>query len=180
MYEQSINKACKLLSLFNDKAHDRGHAQRVAENAVAISNLVNYADVELMRLCGYWHDVGRTVQNDGHERISAQMIKNDLLEQGINNSICVIAYNAIVYHKWNMKPHTIEGNIIRDADKLDFISIERWTACLESHQLRHLKEIKALLPRLRSMFYFESSRKLYDQRIKLFLRSKIQERVWPQ
>lgn len=168
MIDDSIQTAQSLLSETEDKAHDINHAERVAKNARCIGQQLDYPNIALLELCGWWHDVGRTVKDEGHEKISADMLREDLSQRGSNNTDVNIAYKAIVFHKWNMSPTTLEGNIIRDADKLDFISTERWRACMEAGQLQHLQDMKALVDQLPKLLVLKESRNMYSERVKAF------------
>ena len=70
-----------------------------------------------------------------------------------------------------MQPQTIEGEIIRDADKLDFISIARWKSCLENNNLKALQELSNLLPKLRNeILHLDISKKIYDKKIIIFIK----------
>ena len=56
------------------------------------------------------------------------------------------------------------GLIIRDADKLDFVGVNRWKNCLDNNQ--SMEKIIELLPDLREkILYFEESRQIYDKEI---------------
>jgi len=63
-----------------------------------------------------------------------------------------------------MQPDTLEGEIIRDADKLDFLSPKRWRCCLGARDPSHLGVIVDVLPKLRDeVLHLSSSRKIYDE-----------------
>jgi HD superfamily phosphodiesterase len=153
MYEPLVSKARTSLRGSHDKAHDINHAKRVVENARLLSIKLKYADLDLIKLCAWWHDIGRLSKDDGHELISANLLKNELINNKYSSTITNNAFVAIRYHKWTMTPVTFEGNILRDADKLDFISPERWKSCLQSNQLKHLIAIKELLHQLRNALF---------------------------
>jgi HD superfamily phosphodiesterase len=171
MFQESVKVARQLLANTNDKAHDIEHARRVAENAMLIGQNLHYPNLDLLELCGWWHDVGRTINDDGHEKISAELLANELGKQNIDSTIIKSAHDAIVFHKWNMKPKTLEGDIIRDADKLDFISIERWQSCLNSKQPEHLRDMKVLLNQLPQLLKLDGSKKIYLERLPAFKES---------
>ena len=119
--QASIEEA-KARTSSHDLAHDINHARRTAENSVLIGKKLNYRDLQLLHLAGWWHDVSRN-RSHNHEKDGAIEARDDALGRGVNKENSHIIYEAIRYHKWSMTPRTIEGNIIRDADKLDFISI---------------------------------------------------------
>ena len=63
-----------------------------------------------------------------------------------------------------MQPQTIEGEIIRDADKLDFYSIARWKTLLHNKGLATLDTFATLLPTFRDeCLHLEVSRALFDK-----------------
>jgi uncharacterized protein len=168
MFDESIKTAKTLISHTDDKAHDINHVKRVAKDAQVIGKLEGYPNIKLLELCGWWHDVARE-QGAGHEEASAILASDDLLSREAAKDIAATVYEAIRLHKTSMEPNTLEGNIVRDADKLDFISVDRWKACLKANQLKHLYEIKALLPELRDkILKLDTTRHIYDQRIKVF------------
>ena len=73
---------------------------------------------------------------------------------GYDESFIDKCYQAVVYHKWNMEPKTLEGKIVKDADKIGFIGLNRWKSCIESNT--SLDNIMELLPRLRDEFLYFS------------------------
>lgn len=173
MFETSINEAKKLLSKTDDRAHDINHARRVSENAVSIGKRLDHKNIELLELCGWWHDVGRTIRDAGHEKISAEMLYKDLIKRQKDIKLSKSAYDAIVFHRWDMNPQTLEGKIIRDADKLDFISIERWQACIEHGQFKHLRDMKTLLDQLPDLLKLDVSVEIYLKKIIMFKKSRL-------
>ncbi len=73
-------------------------------------------------------------------------------------------YKAIESHKWNMTPKSIEGLIVKDADKLAWLGSRRWESCLNNEQ--DLDTIMELLPKLKdSILYFNESKNIYDRDI---------------
>lgn len=175
MIEELIFQARSLLKQSTDKAHDINHAMRVAQDAKTLAKQLDYPRPELVELCGWWHDVGRLSQNEGHEEISAKLLRDELANLKMNEDSNIV-FDAIRFHRWDMTPLTIEGQIVRDADKLDFISPARWDACIKAHQFEHLSDIRALLPKLSSMFYLQESKRLYRERLPDFLSHRYTER----
>jgi len=167
-FERSIREAKELISRINDSAHSFAHAQSVVELALEIADGYPEVDRELIEVAAWWHDAGRLYAEE-HEKLSAEMSEKSLEKLGIEKEICRKVYDAIAFHKWSMHPQTLEGEIIRDADKLDFISVERWKKCLALKNLTVLEEISHLLPQLRDeLLHLEISKGIYDRMIQQF------------
>jgi hypothetical protein len=173
--KKSIANAKKWIILSTDPAHDIQHILSVKNTALKISKEIKYNDTLLIETICWWHDVGRLF-SPIHEELSAQIAKYNLLGYGCDKKTINTVYEGIRFHKWKMKPKTLEGNILRDADKLDFISIKRWRGCIKLNELEHITPIVELLPRLRDILKLEGSKKLYDIRIKKFLKYAKSER----
>src|SRR5581483_4395663 len=132
-YAASIARAKKLYYGFYDVIHDWGHSERVATNARLIADSIGYKDKEFLELCAFWHDAARTQGVvEGHEEEGALMAEKDLLQHGVDKETAERVYKAIRFHKSSSNPTTIEGRIIRDADKLDIFTVARWKKCAEA------------------------------------------------
>mgnify|MGYP004630177675 CR=1 FL=1 len=92
------------------------------------------------------------------------MLEEELRKRNYNEDFIIKCKKAIENHKWNMRPETVEGLIIKDADKLAWLGKERWTSCLNTKQ--ELNDIINLLPQLRdNILHFEESKRIYDRDI---------------
>ena len=153
------------MNTINDYEHDSNHINDVIENIVKIINNIDEKfDTEVCIIAAYWHDVGRTKENEGHEQVSAEMLRKEMTRLDYEEIKIQKCYDAILYHKWTMTPQTIEGKIVKDADKLAWIGKGRWTSCLNNNH--KLEEIEKVLPKLRNqILYFEYTKKLYDEQI---------------
>lgn len=160
-----IDKSKIYMLEIEDFEHDTNHINDVISNITLLMEELNISfDYEVCIIATYWHDVGRIYQSDGHEKKSSEMLKEYMQELNYDNDFTEKCINAILYHKWNMTPTTIEGWILKDADKLAWIGIGRWTNCLNNNH--KLDIIISLLPKLRNeILYFEESKKLYDKMI---------------
>lgn len=73
-------------------------------------------------------------------------------------------YLAIVNHSWKKIPETLEGVIVRDADKIDFVGIERWKNCMEKNC--PFQKILELLPTVRNqILQLQVSKEIFDREI---------------
>ncbi len=107
---------------------------------------------------------GRTIKKEGHALLSADMIREEMQKLNYDKEIINQCYLAIYKHSWYDMPETLEGLIVRDADKIDFVGIGRWKQCIEANN--KLNSIIELLPKLRNdLLMLESSRNIYDKEV---------------
>lgn len=173
IYADSIAKARSYHEGFGDVIHDLDHTKRVAENTLEIAKSLDYKDTDFLELCAYWHDVARTQAIDPHEEPSAAMARDDLLSRGANQELANRAYEAIRSHKSTANPVTIEGKIIRDADKLDIFSVTRWKKCAEAgwakEYIDDLNKTITNMGKYPGAFTYGFTKRKYKQRVPEFL-----------
>lgn len=164
-YKDLINKAKELISNIKDYEHNINHTLDVVEYTKELIDKLNIdIDVDICIISAYWHDVGRIKKDQGHELISALMLKDEMLKGNYDLEFIDKCYNAIINHKWNMQPETNEGLIIKDADKLAFLGKKRWIECLNHNY--ELNSIIKLLPKLKNeILFFKESKEIYDRLI---------------
>jgi hypothetical protein len=121
-----LERARTLLGGLDDVMHDFGHVDRCASTAMLLGSVYQYAHPGIIEVGAWWHDVGRLSGAAGHEARSAGMLSQELLMAGADESVVPDFAQAVAYHKWSMRPSSLEGKIIRDADKLDAVAPERW------------------------------------------------------
>ncbi len=170
-YEKLINRAKDIMGGFKDPEHSLNHIYDVLNLLDRILEKMGnkYAyNKEVCYISVWWHDVGRSIEAEGHEKLSAEMLKKEMIKDNYDEEFIESCYKAIVHHKWNMKPETIEGEILRDADKLAWIGLNRWEECLDSNF--EMDSILNLLPKLRNdVIYFNESKEVYDELIIEFI-----------
>ncbi len=164
-YHDLIHIAREYMQSIQDYEHNIHHLNDVV---YYMKELIQKLDMDIhVDVCivsAYWHDVGRTKVSTGHEKISAQMLKEVMQQYHYDQSFINECCKAIENHKWNMVPETVEGLIIQDADKLAWIGMGRWNECVQNQQ--RLDSIMKLLPNLRNeILHFDESRKIYDRDI---------------
>ena len=164
-HEDLIAIAKKYMSTIQDSCHNIHHMNDVvAYTKELLNELETKKNPEVCMIGAYWHDVGRIKLDVGHEELSAKMLRQHMLEMNYDDEFIEACCEAIRYHKWNMSPKTIEGLIIKDADKLAWLGVCRWIDCLNNNQ--NLDSIISLLPKLRDeILYFNESKKIYDRDI---------------
>lgn len=164
-YKDLIDIAKQYMSSINDCEHDINHMYDVVEYVkLILENLDDSIDEEACIIGAYWHDVARINGKEGHEKASAEMLKNEMIKKHYEKDFIDKCVSAIEFHKWNMAPKTIEGLVLQDADKIAWIGTRRWKACLDNNQ--RLDSIMRLLGNLRNeILHFDCSKRLYDQEI---------------
>lgn len=164
-YSNLIEKANEYMKNIKDFEHNVIHMNDVVFYTKELINNINIkVNVDICIISAYWHDVGRIKVNEGHEKLSAEMLKNEMKILKYDDNLINECYKAIENHKWNMKPQTTEGLILKDADKLAWLGLGRWKNCLDNNQ--KLDSIINLLPKLRNeILYFNESKEIYDRDI---------------
>lgn len=164
-YHELIQKAKEYMRKITDYEHDISHMYDVVNYTKELLNSIELdVNKDVCVISAYWHDVGRIKINEGHEKLSAQMLKEEMINRGYDNQFIGKCCLAIENHKWNMQPTTTEGLIVKDADKLAWIGIGRWNSCLKNGQ--HLDYIIKALPKLKNeILYFNESKNIYDRDI---------------
>lgn len=160
-----IEIAKEKMNAIEDKEHDINHINDVVNNIKRIlENIDTEVNAEACIIAAYWHDVGRTETGVGHEKLSTTMLSKEMKKLNYDNNFIETCTKAIEFHKWNMTPTTIEGWVVKDADKLAWIGIGRWNSCIKNNQ--RLDTILELLPNLRNnILHFDYTRKMYDEEI---------------
>lgn len=106
-------------------SHDWDHTQRVYNLCMHIGE-VEGADMEVLKIAAYLHDVGRFYQDESkgticHGEKGAQMARALLEEYPVSDAQKANIIHSIKSHRFRGKcrPETLEAKILFDADKLD-------------------------------------------------------------
>lgn len=162
-----IDIAKNYMGSIKDNEHNINHMIDVVNYTKELLKLISEdedIDKEVCIISAYWHDVGRIKLTNGHEKLSAEMLQDELERHGYEKDFIMKCYKAIENHTWNMTPKSIEGLIVKDADKLAWLGSKRWESCLNNEQ--DLDTIMELLPKLKdSILYFNESKNIYDRDI---------------
>jgi len=160
-YKTLIDYAEEIMAKVEDPKHSLEHMKSVVEYTKMILKNHPEADKDVCIIAAYFHDIGRLIKDDGHEKISADMLKEKMKVENYSEELIERCYKAIINHSWKDKPESLEGMIVRDADKIDFVGISRWDMCLKNNI--DMTDITELLPNLRNdILMLDSSRKIYD------------------
>ena len=158
-----ISKAKEYMSSIEDKEHDITHMNDVVNYTKILLDKIVDVDKEVCIISSYYHDVGRINGSLGHEKLSAEILKNDMIKLEYDDKFIDLCYKAIENHAWNMNPQTKEGLLIKDADKLAWLGLGRWKNCIDNNQ--NLDSIISLLPNLSNILNFKESKLIYNDEI---------------
>lgn len=168
-HEKIIKKAVNIMNnLDKDTSvnHSMEHIMCVVDNTEEIlKRLPDNIDIdkEVCIVSAYWHDTGRSIQNENHAKISVEILSKELKELKYSKQFIEKCTQAIIYHSDEDKPETIEGKVIKDADKISFIDKNRWKRYIKS---KHKSRIIDRLPTYRNkVLCLEESKILYDEKI---------------
>jgi uncharacterized protein len=108
-------------------SHDWDHTRRVYNLCMHMGE-VEGADMDVLRIAAYLHDVGRPYQDESkgsvcHGEKGAEMARALLEDYPVSDAQKANIIHAIKSHRFRgmSKPHTLEAKILFDADKLDAI-----------------------------------------------------------
>lgn len=147
----------------NDPLHFIGHTIDVVNYVKELLEEIP-ANKEICIIAAYWHDVGRSVTDKGHEEESGRILKEKMANLGYSNEKIEQCYSAVVNHRRKCIPPTIEGKIVRDADKIAYIGKNRWKRCIEEKPEALDEIIEVYLPLLREeILRLEYSKELFDR-----------------
>lgn len=102
--------------------HSQAHAKKVALNAGMILSELGYDDrsIELVKIAGYMHDIGNSINRTDHAHSGALMARQILKEMGMDCSDIAVIMSAIGHHdeKTGTAIHPVSAALIL-ADKCD-------------------------------------------------------------
>ena len=182
IYEGIYNKNKKLIDIAiekikvceDDPLHFIGHTIDVVNYVKELLEEIP-ANKEICIIAAYWHDVERTVTDKGHEEESGRILKEEMNKLGYSNEMIEQCYSAVVNHKRKCIPSTIEGKIVRDADKIAYIGKNRWKRCIEEEPEALDEIIEIYLPILREeILRLEYSKELFDRDMNLYVKEYIE------
>lgn len=157
----------------NDPLHFIGHTIDVVNYVKELLEKIP-ANKEICIISAYWHDVGRSIIDKGHEEESGRMLKKEMSKLGYENKMIEECYSAVINHKRDSIPPTIEGKIVRDADKIAYIGKNRWKRCMEENPEALDEIITVYLPILRDkILRLEYSKELFDRDMNSYIKKYI-------
>ena len=108
-----------------ESGHDWFHIQRVYKNALQIAK-TETCNIEIVKLAALLHDIADSKFHNGDETVGPEMAKTFLANQNIDsvvieNVVKIIENISFKGGNIEKKFHSIELEIVQDADRLDAI-----------------------------------------------------------
>lgn len=115
----------RLMKGGESSGHGLEHVRRVHVNCLALAE-TEHVNLDVLRLAALLHDVGISKEmKEGldHAVSSAARARQIMHKHGVPVNIADAVCRAIASHRFGagLKPETIEGRILQDADRLDAI-----------------------------------------------------------
>ncbi len=106
----------------NDEGHGIEHIQYVIRRSLKFASMVSDIDIheEMVYVIACYHDIGHSIDPKNHEKVSADILRNDSMLKGFfsDEEIEVMA-EAVEDHRASLEhePRSIYGKIVSSADK---------------------------------------------------------------
>lgn len=124
-FKRIIEEAMKF---YKHSHHDASHVERVYNMSLRLAREIEQqVDLDVLRAAAILHDIARFMEDEGiiedHAAEGAKLAREILRRAGFpEDKIEKVAYCIEVHRfKNNVRPETIEAQILQDADRLDMI-----------------------------------------------------------
>jgi len=153
-----------------DAGHDFLHHEEVFENVVAIvkgENLI--VDMAALSVASWLHDYER---ND--EEARDKYLRQIVSESDVPADFAQKVIRIMSSHSYGEVQESEEQKVLFDADKLEYLSVPRFIRVMdaitrgemtEEIWSKYKKAWKDRIPRVRGLLHYDTSRKLFDERI---------------
>lgn len=118
--EVYIKKKIFPLYLDNDGGHDINHIKYVINRSLKFASIIENINLDMVYVVAAYHDVGEGIDRKNHERVSSEMLWNDIeLKKYFNDEEINIMCDAVLDHRASMdgEPRNIYGKIVSSADR---------------------------------------------------------------
>ncbi len=132
---KTCREALRIMLSIPDGTHTVEHVVRVYDWCRKLASFYPKTDLRVLKIAAYWHDVGRKEESkgkDNHNEKGSEMVGKYLAHQGLDSQFIEKIKYAILNHPFRLKPTSIEGKILHDADKLAWIGKHELPDCFES------------------------------------------------
>jgi len=158
-----------------DYLHDITHHHRVVLIAREILRNIAEKDTingDLVDVLCWWHDVKIPDLDYGEKRVA--WVIADYLAGLVFEEERELVRDSIKNHEFGSQPNFLEGKVLQDADKLEFLSEERLQNALDALDAGLMKQeeaklaasnLKKFLPKLPDLYNFSWSKEEHNRRL---------------
>jgi HD superfamily phosphodiesterase len=159
-----------LLRECTDPVHQLNHHESVRSDALRIierEGLGGKLDKDIIKIASMWHDIKR--HNSDHKDL-----RRTLLSLGADKSFIGKVVDVIDYHSFNQTPVSLEGEVVWDADKLQYVLVERIAMFLRAVNKGIVSEDEIAknrdlwqqrVPEVPQKLHFDASRQIFAKRL---------------
>ncbi len=165
-YTKTCRDALKIMLSIKDGTHNVEHIVRVYDWSRELAKNYPEADLKVLKVAAYWHDVGRKYESkkvDNHNVKSGRIVEKYLQKKHFSNDFINKVKDAAINHSFSFSPTTIEGKILHDADKIAFFPdhtiLDAYDSMEEGYETNSFNR-KRLLKALKK--YLENKDYLYE------------------
>lgn len=104
----------------NDEGHNLEHIKYVIDRSIKFANSITEINYDMVYTIASYHDIGHYIDAKNHEKISSEMLLNDIkLRDYFDEEQIKIMSDAVYDHRasLNIIPRSIYGKIVSSADK---------------------------------------------------------------
>jgi len=155
-----------------DSLHASSHHQKVWENSLWIASEEGLeVDLDALQVAAWWHDIER-----GSDDFN--LLRQALESVGATPEFKEKVFTIIINHSFGQNQESLEAKVLYDADKLEYLSVERVENLLrdfkngEMNQERveyYKREWAGRIKLVRKSLHFHSSKKRFDDELVKFV-----------
>ena len=104
----------------NDEGHNIDHINYVINRSLKFASTIPDIDYDMVYTIAAYHDIAHSIDAKNHERLSAEILKNDLnLKEFFDDDKINTMSEAVYDHRASMEgePRSIYGKIVSSADR---------------------------------------------------------------
>lgn len=122
----------------NEQGHGLEHIKYVIERSLKFAKELKNVNLDIVYTVASYHDIGHHIDAKNHEKVSAEIFKNDkIINKFFTSDEIVLIYEAIQDHRASGKsdPRSVYGKIVSSADRrTDMDNIMR---TMYTYRLKH-------------------------------------------
>lgn len=104
----------------NDEGHNLEHIKYVIDRSIKFANFISKINYDMVYTIASYHDIGHYIDAKNHERISSEILLNDIkLRDYFDEEQIKIMGEAVYEHRASLDitPRSVYGKIVSSADR---------------------------------------------------------------